>query len=246
MKLKLTNREKVLFIIAIICLVAVIVYYGAIKKQLEMVNALENKAKEYNTLIKDIKLKVSQDNPLYEENKLLYDKTQKMLKRYYPQIVQENIILLLDNKLKKVNLTLISATFSEPALDDLKPVEVEPLTQSSELEDLVKEFYSDLIPSNKKEESKKSSVEESVKIEKMTATLSLLGSYNQIYNFLNEIELENRSIICREINITNNINDMLNCDLIIDFYSVPKPFEQAGDNIEWDIKGNYGKENPYL
>ena len=83
-------------------------------------------------------------------------------------------------------------------------------------------------------------------VKKMTATLSVQGSYSQIYNFLNEIELENKSIICREINMTSSINNILICDLILDFYSVPKPFEQEGDNIEWDIKGIYGKENPYL
>ncbi|HUV85007.1 MAG TPA: hypothetical protein VMV86_04810 [Methanosarcinales archaeon] len=251
MKLKLTDRERTLFVIAIICLVAVIVYYGAIKTQLDKVSELEKKAKEYSILIKDIASKVSLDNPLYAENKLLYAKTEKLLKRYYPAIIQENIILLLDEKLKKTNVTLISTSFSEPAFDDLKPIESEQLTPASELEDLVKELYSNMLPSNKipnnkTVESKKTKVLESIVVKKMTATLSVQGSYSQIYNFLNEIELENKSIICREINMTSSINNILICDLILDFYSVPKPFEQEGDNIEWDIKGIYGKENPYL
>jgi len=149
MKLKLTDRERTLFVIAIICLVAVIVYYGAIKTQLDKVSELEKKAKEYSILIKDIASKVSLDNPLYAENKLLYAKTEKLLKRYYPAIIQENIILLLDEKLKKTNVTLISTSFSEPAFDDLKPIESEQLTPASELEDLVKELYSNMLPSNK-------------------------------------------------------------------------------------------------
>ena len=246
MKLKLTNRERTLLVIATICLVAVIAYYGAIKTQLDMLSKLENQAKEYSILIKDIESKVSLNNPLYEENKLLYAKTENLLKRYYPAIIQENIILLLDEKLKKTNITLISTSFSEPALDDLKPIESKQLTQASELEDLVKELYGNILPSNKEEESKDSILEESVKVGKMTATLSLQGSYVQIYNFLNEIELENRSIICREISMTSNINNILNCNIIMDFYSVPKPFEQAGDEMKWDIEGVYGKENPYL
>ena len=246
MKLKLSNREKILLVIAITCLVAVIVYYGAIKTQLDMVSKLEKQANEYSALIKDIESKVNLDNPLYKENKLLYAKTEKLLKRYYPAIIQENIILLLDEKIKKANLKLISTTFSEPALDDLKPLESKQLTPASELEDLVKELYSNILPNNKTEESKNPKVLESVKVEKMTATLSVEGSYGQIYSFLNELELENRSIICREISMTSNNSNILNCDLILDFYSVPKPFEQAGDDIEWDIKGVYGKEDPYL
>lgn len=251
MKLKLTNRERILFIIAIICLVVVIVYYGAIKTQLDKVSELQKKATEYSILIKDIESKISLDNPLYAENKLLYAKTEQLLKRYYPEIIQENIILLLDEKLKKSNLTLVSTSFSEPALDDLKSIESEQLTQESELEDLVKELYSNMlpinkVPSTKTDERKEPKAVESVMVKKMTATLSVQGSYSQIYNFLNEIELENRSIICREFNITSSINNILICDLILDFYSVPKPFEQEGDNIEWNIRGIYGKENPYL
>lgn len=246
MKLKLTNRERILIVIAIICLVAVIVYYGVIKTQLDKMSNLEKQAKEYSTLIQDIKSKVSPNNPLFGQNKLLYTKTEKLLRRYYPAIIQENIILLLDEKLKQTNITLISMTFSEPALSDLKPLESKPLTSTSELEDLVRELYSDMLPSKKVEVSTVPEPEESVKVEKMTATLSIRGTYSQVYNFLYEIELENRSIICREISITNNLNDILNCELIIDFYSVPKPFKQIEDEIEWNINGIYGKENPYI
>ncbi len=135
--------------------------------------------------------------------------------------------------------------FSEPVLADLKQSGSEQLSQISELDDLVKQLYSNKTAKSKKEESNNSKVAKPIKVEKMTAALSLQGSYSQIYSFIKEIELENRSIIFNNINIINNFNNILTCDLTLDFYSIPKPFVQERDNIEWDIKGVYGKETPF-
>jgi type IV pilus assembly protein PilO len=245
-RLKLTNRERLLFTIAVICLVAAMLYYGAFKPQLEKVSKLEQQAREYSSVLKDIQVKANLENPIYIENKLLFSKTQELLKRYYPAILQENIILLLDEKLKKADIKVISMAFSEPALTDMKPVASVESPKINELEDLVRQLYN-IKPSQDKDkvkESEEPNSEESVNVTKMTAALSLQGSYSQIYSFINEIELQNRSILVREITLTNNFN-ILTCDITLDFYSVPKPFEQVGDNIEWNINGVYGKENPF-
>lgn len=244
-KLKLTNREKILLIIAAICLVSAILYYLVIKPQLDTVDRLEEQAKKYSQTIADIKTKTDPNNIVYKEYQDLNEKTQKLLFKYYPAIIQENIILLLDEKLKKANVEVVSMAFSEPALADLKQSGSEQLSQISELDDLVKQLYSNKTAKSKKEESNNSKVAKPIKVEKMTAALSLQGSYSQIYSFIKEIELENRSIIFSNINIINNFNNILTCDLTLDFYSIPKPFVQERDNIEWDIKGVYGKETPF-
>jgi Tfp pilus assembly protein PilO len=242
---KLTNRERLLIIIAAICLAAVILYYSVFKPQLEAVSKLEQQAKGYSIILKDIEAKANINNPIYIENQLLYEKTQALLKRYYPAIVQENIILLLNEKLKKANLNVVSMAFSEPGLSDMEKEETAELPQISELEDLVRQLYSNKLPEIKPAEKKEIPEEETVNIYKMTAALSLRGSYNQIYSFLADIESENRSITVRELHMADNFNNVLTCDLTLDFYSVPKPFEQDGDVFEWSIEGVYGKENPF-
>ncbi|OGO78773.1 MAG: hypothetical protein A2Y23_12450 [Clostridiales bacterium GWB2_37_7] len=245
MKLKLTRREKTLLTIAVLFLVAATLYYVVIKPQLDMVRNLEKQAKEYSVLIEDIKAKADLDNPLYKENRLLNAKTEALLRKYYPDIIQENIILLLDEKLKKSNIKIVSINFSLPTPYDLKSTEKEQELQESELEDLVKELYGDMTTGNKEKENMTTKEEESMLVEKMTAVLSFKGSYSQIYSFLGDIEQENKSIILRELNISSSTDNLLNCDMALDFYSIPKPFVQEGDRAEWPMKGVYGKENPF-
>jgi type IV pilus assembly protein PilO len=243
-KLKLTNREKSLLMITVICLVAALLYYAGIKPQLDTLSELEKKAIGYRQMIDSIKAKASLDNHVYNEYKALNNKTQGLLRNYYPSIIQEKIILMIDEKIKETAIGLVSVTFTEPALTDINMMEKEKSTQENELEDLVKQLYN-ARNADKKEQSNKETKDETYKVEKMTVSLTLEGSYNQIYNLLKEIEQENRSIICSEINITSNNSNILNCDVKLDFYSVPKPFDQDHDYFNWELTGEYGKDSPF-
>jgi type IV pilus assembly protein PilO len=243
-KLKLTNREKSLLTITVICLVAALLYYAGIKPQLDMLSELEKKATGYSEMIENIKEKASLDNHVYNEYSSLNDKTLSLLRNYYPSIIQEKILVMIDEKIKKTDIGLVSITFTEPALTDLNRIEKEKSAQENELEDLVKQLYK-ASKSVNKEKVNIETEEEQHKVEKMTVSLTLEGSYSQIYNYLKEIEQENRSIICSEINIASNNNDILTCDVKLDFYSIPKPFEQDDDYLNWELTGEYGKLSPF-
>lgn len=244
MKLKLSNRERLLFIITAVCLMIVLLYYTVVKPQLDMVSKLESQAKEYSIMIKGIQSKASLDNEVYNEYKNLSDMTRGLLRNYYPEMIQEKVILMIDEKLKHNNLGLVSIAFTEPALTDINTAEAEESAQVSELEDLVKQLYN-VNKAVDTKAAKDEAKEEMLEVKKMTVSLSLTGSYSQIYSFLKEIEQQNRSIICSNIILTNSGDANLICDIKLDFYSVPKPFEQDDEYLKWDLSGEYGKASPF-
>lgn|GEM_PF-5335496 len=250
MKRKLTNREKILLVIAAVCLAVAILYYAVLKPQLDLVNSLEAQAMEYSEKIKEIKIKANPDNPIYKEYDTLNSDTQKLLKKYYPIIIQEKIILLLDEKIKENEIDMKSISFTEPMLFDINQLDQQEEVDAPdyELQDLVREFYGNILAVKDQEDGDKEENNEEKKVhyvEKMTASLSLEGSYSQIFNFIKDIEDQNRSIICSNISIARTTADMLACDVTLDFYSVPKPFMQDDDYLDWNITGSYGKTNPF-
>lgn len=247
MKLRLTDREKILLTVLSICLVVAALYYAAIKPQLDMVSTLQNKAREYSVIIKDTKAKASLDHPIYKEYKVLNAKTQNLLQRFYPSIIQEEFILLLDEKINKSGIAITSITFLESEQSNVVQKKEKQLEQITDLEALTKEIRNGIRPEQKKQENNNAAQEQELTIDRMTISIEFTGSYSQVYSFLNEIELENRSISCNELNLSSINANILSGIAVLDFYAIPKPFDQEEDKdyLNWDITDDYGKLNPF-
>lgn len=245
-KLKLTNRERNLLGILGICLIAAILYYAAIKPQLDMVGKLEKQAKEYSISINRMKEKADPNNPMYKEYNALYNKTQELLKPFYPSIIQEKLIALLEAKIKESNITVKAMTFSEPSPTEAQSPKSEPkTTQNNDLEVLTEQLENDKKTDAENKEAANKTEANLPSIEKMSVTINLEGTYIEIYNFIKSIEKENRSIAISNLNLDGGNGSLLKGVLVLDFYSIPKPFDQDNDYLNWDIKGNYGKANPF-
>lgn len=245
MKLKLTNREKNLLVILGISLVAAILYYAVIKPQLDMVSKLEQKAKDYRITIERLKERTNPDNPAYKEYNELYNKTQALLKPFYPGIIQEKIILLLKEKTKETNLTVKAISFSEPALAELQYKPVEQPKQTDELEALTEQLKNQMKNTTDKKEDTSTGQRNPLSIQKMTVIINFEGNYKQIYDFIKSIEQENRSIVSSNLTIQANDSGLLAGTVSLDIYSIPKPFDQDNEYLNWNINRDYGKENPF-
>lgn len=248
MKLKLSDREKILLTIAAVCLIAALLYYVVILPQLNMVNRLEKQAKQYSMVIKDIKEKASLNNPVYSDYKLVNAKNQDLLRKYYPSIIQEEIILILDKNLKQSNLTVKRIVFLEPGKSNAKVEKTEqaPL-QPDELKALAQQIINGVKTEQAKAKDDKPKPEQQVPAEKMSLSIEFEGTYRQLYHFISSMEQERRSIACSELNVESKDSDLLTGDIVLDFYALPKPFIQEGDRdyLDWDINRSYGKINPF-
>lgn len=225
--MKLTDREKLLLKLLAVCAFLAIIYFIIIKPELYYKDKLEKKAEEYSEVIEAVKLKVNIENPVYKEYKILNAKTQDLLRKYYPSIIQEKIILMLDSKIETSGLKVSTISFAEPSLAALNKTENKNKNQANE---------------SKKSEAGK---EDLTSFESITASLTFEGSYAQLYSFISLIELENRSIELNNLKITSKAEDKISGDMQITIYAISKPFEQDQDYMAWNITGEYGKYNPF-
>ncbi|MGB7606080.1 MAG: hypothetical protein WBL93_11465 [Lutisporaceae bacterium] len=146
--MKLTNREKIMLKLLVLCAFLALIYFAIIKPQLVYLGRLEKQAMEYSEIIGSVKLKANIENPVYKEYKILNAKTHDLLERYYPSIIQEKIILMLDEKIKATGIKINTIAFSEPELTGINKTEtadlssIESMTASLIFEGTYGQFYS--------------------------------------------------------------------------------------------------------
>lgn len=146
--MKLTNREKIMLKLLVLCAFLALIYFAIIKPQLVYTGRLEKQAMEYSEIIESVKLKANIENPVYKEYKILNAKTHDLLKRYYPSIIQEKIILMLDEKIKATGIKIDTIAFSEPELTGINKTEtadlssIESMTVALTFEGTYYQFYS--------------------------------------------------------------------------------------------------------
>lgn len=217
--MKLTNREKIMLQLLVLCAFLALIYFAIIKPQLVYREKLEKQALGYSEIIESVKLKANIKNPVYKEYKFINAKTHDLLERYYPSIIQEKIILMLDEKIKASGIKVDTFVFSEPELSGINQA--------------IKNKQSETVTTD------------ASSLESMTISLSFEGSYSQFYSFISSIELENRSITLNNLKITSTGVNTVSGDMLITIYAISKPFEQDKDYLDWDITGEYGKYNPF-
>lgn len=242
--MKLTKREKILLVILGVCAVLALLYYAVITPQLSMVSKLEGKAQEYSQTLESIKLKASTDNPLFKEYKILNAKAQGFMQGYYPSIIQESILIMLDSKIKESGIEVSTISFTEPAWVQLSQSKEEQPQQSNELKELAEQIADKVktAPAAQNKESKENILST---VENMTVSIAFQGTYNQFYSFLKAVEQENRSIVVSSVKLASNGSTAIEGEIILDFYAIPKPFEQDDEYLKWSIDGDYGKVNPF-
>lgn len=225
--MKLTNREKIMLQLLVLCAFLALIYFAIIKPQLVYREKLQKQALGYSEIIESVKLKANIKNPVYKEYKFINAKTHDLLERYYPSIIQEKIILMLDEKIKASGIKIDTIVFSEPELMGINKAETKNPNQAIQ---------------NKQSETVTTDI---ASLESMTVSLTFEGSYSQLYSFISSIELENRSIAFNSLKITSTGVNTVSGDILIAIYAITKPFEQDEDYLNWDITGEYGKYNPF-
>ncbi|MDF2520914.1 MAG: hypothetical protein K0R84_1542 [Clostridia bacterium] len=242
--MKLTKREKILLVILGLCAVLALLYYAVITPQLSMVSKLEGKAQEYSQTLESIKSKASTENPVFKEYKILNAKAQGFMQGYYPSIIQESILIMLDSKIKESGIEVSTISFTEPAWVQLSQSKEEQPQQSNELKELAEQITGEAkaAPAAQNKESKENVLST---VENMTVSIAFQGTYNQFYSFLKAVEQENRSIVVSSVKLASNGSTAIEGEIILDFYAIPKPFEQDDEYLKWSIDGDYGKINPF-
>ncbi|EOD01520.1 hypothetical protein [Caldisalinibacter kiritimatiensis] len=239
--MELSKREKIMLIVLAIIVVLFGYYKLIYNPQIEKINELEKKAEKYKSELKAIKTEVSPDSKVRKDYKIMNEKISSLYRRFYPKIIQEKIILILNDMIQDSKVDNQSISFSELELGIIDD-ETNEKSEEYEMESLVKKY---LGMEDKKEDEVNEKNENEVKIEKLTANLNFNGSYSNIISLMKEIEQNNREILIKNLNIVKTDNNELSGNIQLEFYAVPKLHNQDEDYLNWDLYNEYGKNNPF-
>ncbi len=253
--MRLSSREKIMLVLLVIVLLGYLYYNFLLKPQYEKIVLLSKQVEEYDNQISTIRLQSSPNNKVYSDFKVLNAKIQLQSEKLFPFIIQEKIVEALDHMIVTSGLTVNSITFSAPGFEEVNELELPEIQEVNVLEELTKAYTkgtallgSKAIGSDSKEaeaETKKEEKKDDVKLEEMTANLSIYGNYNEIILFLQNVELYGKRIIVKTLNIASGDNSMLNGTISLSFYTFPKLKVTDDPYLEWNYENEYGKDNPF-
>jgi len=252
--MQLSKREKILIILSGALLVCFLIYNFILSPQLTRLNQLkaENLRLEKDTI--DSKDSINSMKTLEKNINLKTTEISQSTDKLFPELKQNEIILLLDRFINDSNITIEGINFSDI---ELKPIEYSQ-RDISEKEDTrfrnIVNQYNNIVKYNKDlvEESDNgqdieednSNPEEEIKVENLSATMIYSGNYFEIINFLSLIDNYDKSIIIRGLTIIEN-EGRVTGNILLDFYGIPK-FEDLEDNfVNTPSEDTKGKENPF-
>ncbi len=247
----MSKREKSMLTFLLILLFLLGYYKYVYVKQRNKVVLLKGEKKNYELKMEEVNnFKITipkKEGDIKIINSKIKDKSESL----YPAIVQENIIMELDDLMKKSSVTG-SITFSE--------IEVKPFEEKSSKEDKkngtnflkpVTDEYA-AIEGEKKDEHRNKKVDnngdktsKAGNIDQMKLSLSVKGSYLNIINFIKSIESHPKKIAISKLNMSQSTVNEVNAAITLEIYAVPKIGEEDIEYFNWIYNNNYGKTNPF-
>lgn len=216
--MKLSSREKKLFFILFVVLIGYGYYYFIFLPINNHINQLENKVTLAKQSLKEYQLKAIPENKIYEEYENALRYTDSITHQYYPEIIQEEIILNLKALIEKLDIEVSSMNFSSPIYTMVIPRNNIDKT-NSKMEELAQSFLNHPLKENT---TPHKLFEESEKVQYMSITINFTGNFDKVKKFINKIN-ENRYRLIINSLLLNSMNEgeLFMGSIIIDVYSIP-------------------------
>jgi type IV pilus assembly protein PilO len=257
--MKLSQREKILLSVLGIFIFCWLYYTFAFVPQYDAYQETEIRLTELQKKVEDIELYNDPNGAIqkkYEESEATIAKATG---KYFPEILQERQIRIVDQMLIASVLKGEVLTFSEiaPAPVLARVDEKEEKKKASEeikpflLQDLAKKMN----PEERTDEKQKAFSGNGI-VETLETQVEFIGSYQQFINFIKAIETYPKKILISNIYISKENSGStsapaaageLTGTVTLQFYGIPKMHpDQDQDYNTWDIYDVYGRANPYL
>lgn len=256
--LKVSNREKILIIILVIIMIIGAYYNFIYVKQAAKIQEL-------------IKIHEDNESKIiaFQNDKLLNQKIEKNIKiqnakileaaeDFLPSIIEEKILVILDNMINESNVQCNSIAISDTS-DEILQKKESTSERINSLEKLVEKYkyieagkYSEAknIDTDTNKDTDKSASKNNPEakektnpeVKKLTVTLSVKGSYDEVVKFVDEVKGFYKRIVINNINFTAE-EESISANMLLSFYAVPKLIEEDIDYNKWEFEGDYGKTN---
>ncbi|WZL71461.1 hypothetical protein QBE52_10075 [Clostridiaceae bacterium 35-E11] len=246
--MKLTKREKILIGILGSILVIMSIYQFLLKPRIERATALKEEIKTHELKMKAISQEIKTDNKIQEKYKILNAQIYEGSKPYFPSLIQEKFIVLLDEILEETNIQGQILSFSDPESDIFEEKKEEIEEKSDFLTELVKQYKEGVSILKDEEDQKKEEKpkdDKPIRVEKMSVNINFEGDYQDVLDFMDKLESLNRAIYIKNLNLYQQVEQGLAGNMILEFYAIPKINDQDEEFLTWPLENIYGKNNPF-
>lgn len=247
--MSLSKREKIMLIFLAITITFVTYYTLLLKPRLEKISKLEEEVGILQDNVDITNKNLSLEKDVEGNYKKSYDKVTSISKDFFPSIIQEKLIAILDEFISDSGIEVLSLNFSDieyvKLSEELEDKTVEQ--ESDELYDTIVDFYTDLTtPGNKNNSTGNTTVDNEISFANMTTSLYFTATYEDAISFIKNVEENDKKIIVKNINLVKKEDGILTGNIILSFYAVPKLFIQDIEYLRWNYDNDYGKENPFF
>lgn len=249
--MKLSNKEKILVFLLGGVLIGLIYYQFVYSKQIEKIEALKDEKIKLETRYNEV---IGMINSLEERKEKVNSLTSSVnfkSKEFYPELLQEKLIIDLDNFLKQSTVNG-DIGFSEIAIQQVEVLTKDKNDSESTFKQIVDEYNSidsKQINENKDEQLSNEQTEQnqsSATVEILKTNINFKTTYESLKSFISKIETSNRKIVITDVSTTVGYNGELTGSLNLEFYGIPKISESDSEYLQWNMNGSYGKEVPFL
>lgn len=265
--MKLSIREKIMLIVLGIAALLAGFYYLILEPQL---NEIQRLAAEKNDITLQVEAVKAQEKTIEKfklEMENLISKINEDTKTFYPAILQDRLIILLDNLVKEADVYAGSQTFSRITIGGFQPLPVS-MDVVYPLKELTEEYNgidnkADIVGSGLNEDTQSEQQQDSTtskgatvpnpegqaseSIESMSISMELECSFEKLMKLIKALEGLERNIVIENISASSTKQgEDLTVAINIKFYALPKISLQDEEYLDWKMEGNYGRENPFI
>ncbi|GAB6169133.1 hypothetical protein JCM1393_15930 [Clostridium carnis] len=248
--MKASKRERYLLGFLGTILISVVYYQFIYTKQVEKLNTKKSERDQieerYNNIMNSVKTLEARKEELKVLNANILDKS----KKFYPDILQEKVILEIDKLLNDSGLkgNIAFSPIEVAAVENLTSPKINK-TESS-LKATVDKYNNGNIASDdeKKEgsstedETSLNKGEETSTSQQLKVAINFNGKYNDLKKFIASVEGYDKKIVMTNIAITSKSQDEISGTLNLEFYAIPKIGDSDLEYLKWTLANVYGKE----
>ncbi len=237
--MKLSTREIVLLSIVGILAIAVGVNKLILAPQLETVSSLRMELASLESLKTDI-LAFADDNgqartALREQE----DKIRAITDKYYPELIQERMYLVVDDIMRSSGLQIASMSVSQPTISSILSKTQASARATFPLDELAWSWRGTPAP-----RPPATFESQAGQVWDMTARLPFRGSYTAVLDFLRQLQSHERQIVISDISMSGS-GDSVSGTINLHFYGIPSPVPEDEEYLIWEASGQFGRSNPF-
>lgn len=222
--MKLSKRELFLLKLTGFILLIALSYYFVIAPELDKLTLAREQLDVKTTEVNTVKAEIVAIPQLDEEIDTLQKSIVESSQKFLPEIQQKKLILIMDEQLQESNAMADSMGFSQI-------IQVENQAVGNP----------DTNPTNSTptENGDATTTKEPIglNIESMSIQAPVLGSYDEIMNFISRLEDLNRTIIINSLQLSQGTDGNISGSMGLDFYAMNKLTEDPQDDsyLGWPL-----------